>query len=401
MGDTPQFDCGNDGGRAVKTGSDTPEIRGWCPGALRPMMSGDGLVVRVRPRGGRLTQDQLRGIAALSARFGNGLIDLSTRANLQMRGVAETGHGPLIDGLRALGLIDPSTEVEARRNLVVTPFWQPGDGTVELAARLAEALAADDAPATPGKFGYAVDCGPLPVLRDTSADIRIERDAAGDLLVRADGAASGARVTPATVAAVALDLASWFLASGGAPEGRGRMAAHLARGARLPDRFAQAAAAPAPACPQQPGPRPQGFLVGFEFGQLSAETVAALAEDGPVRLTPWRMILIEGATLAPRLPGLVTTPDDPRLRIIACTGAPGCPQALAETRSLARSLAGRIQPGQVLHVSGCGKGCAHRGPANLTLVARGGGRFDLIRDGTAADPPAATALTADQIHRLF
>ena len=27
-----------------------PVIQGWCPGALRPMMSGDGLVVRVRPR---------------------------------------------------------------------------------------------------------------------------------------------------------------------------------------------------------------------------------------------------------------------------------------------------------------------------------------------------------------
>ncbi len=26
------------------------EIKGWCPGALRPMQSGDGLVVRIRPR---------------------------------------------------------------------------------------------------------------------------------------------------------------------------------------------------------------------------------------------------------------------------------------------------------------------------------------------------------------
>ena len=23
-------------------------VRGWCPGALRPMMSGDGLVLRIR-----------------------------------------------------------------------------------------------------------------------------------------------------------------------------------------------------------------------------------------------------------------------------------------------------------------------------------------------------------------
>ncbi|MFD1807161.1 hypothetical protein ACFSHQ_00890 [Gemmobacter lanyuensis] len=36
-------------------------MQGWCPGALRPMMSGDGLVVRVRPRLGRLRADQARG----------------------------------------------------------------------------------------------------------------------------------------------------------------------------------------------------------------------------------------------------------------------------------------------------------------------------------------------------
>ena len=31
------------------------EIKGWCPGALRPMQSGDGLVTRIRPPLGRLT----------------------------------------------------------------------------------------------------------------------------------------------------------------------------------------------------------------------------------------------------------------------------------------------------------------------------------------------------------
>ncbi|MGY4427317.1 sulfite reductase beta subunit-like hemoprotein [Bradyrhizobium sp. JR6.1] len=47
-------------------------IKGWCPGALRPMQSGDGLVVRIRPRGGRLDAAQAAGIAELAARYGNG-----------------------------------------------------------------------------------------------------------------------------------------------------------------------------------------------------------------------------------------------------------------------------------------------------------------------------------------
>ena len=37
-----------------------PVIRGWCPGALRPMESGDGWVVRIRPIAGGLTQARPR-----------------------------------------------------------------------------------------------------------------------------------------------------------------------------------------------------------------------------------------------------------------------------------------------------------------------------------------------------
>ncbi|MCU9849425.1 precorrin-3B synthase [Defluviimonas sp. WL0024] len=371
-----------------------PIVKGWCPGALRPMMSGDGLVVRVRPRGGRLTPTQAKGIAELAARHGNGLIDLSARANVQLRGVTEAAHGPLIEGLSALGLIDETTEAESRRNITVTPYWQDGDGVQEVVRSLTEALGHPGAPQTPGKFGYAVDCGAEPVLSETSADIRIERGPGGVLLVRPDGMGSGAEATEESAARLALRLAEWFLESGGAPEGRGRMAAHLARGARLPELFTEIpalprASAPAPA----PGPLPLGFLVGFEFGQMAAETLSILAENGALRITPWRMILIEGATQAPAIPGLITDPADPMLRVTACTGAPGCPQALIETRPLARALCASLAPADRLHVSGCAKGCAHPAPSALTLVGRAGGAIDLIRNGTAADTPSRTGLS--------
>ncbi|MCV2863993.1 precorrin-3B synthase [Defluviimonas sp. WL0075] len=374
-----------------------PIVQGWCPGALRPMMSGDGLVVRVRPRGGRLTPDQARGIAELSARHGNGLIDLSARANVQLRGVSEAAHGPLIAGLSALGLIDETTEAESRRNIVVTPFWQDGDGVQGIVTALAAALTAPGAPATPGKFGYAVDCGAEPVLSGVSADIRIEA-MPGGLLVRADGAGTGARATAETVADRALDLAHWFLATGGAPQGRGRMSAHIARGAVLPETFREAPALPrAITPPPAPGPAGPGYLVAFEFGQMRGETLAALADAGALRVTPWRMLLIEGAAQAPRAPSLITDPDDPMLRVTACTGTPGCPQALIATRPLARALAPALPTGSVLHVSGCAKGCAHPGLAPRTLVGRVDGSVDLILGGTAADTPAATGLSPDTL----
>lgn len=110
------------------------QVQGWCPGALRPMMSGDGLVVRVRPQAGRLTQTQAAGVAAAARTHGNALIDLSARGNVQLRGVSMASHSALIADLRALGLIDAYATDEARRNVLVTPFADAA--TDALAARL-------------------------------------------------------------------------------------------------------------------------------------------------------------------------------------------------------------------------------------------------------------------------
>lgn len=370
-----------------------PGIKGWCPGALRPMLSGDGLVVRVRPDACRLAPEQASGIARLARAHGNGLIDLTSRANIQLRGVTWASYRPLIDGLAELGLINESREAEARRNIVTTPFWSPGDGVQHLAAALSDALAGVDAPALPEKFGFAIDCGPAPVLNAVSADIRLERGADGGLICRADGVAAGASVTAETAVGVALELARWFLASGGSNAGRGRMVAHLARGMPLPASFRDAPARPSALVSPKPGRSPVGFLVGIEFGQMQAETLIALAGHGALRVTPWRMLLIERAETAPDVPGVITRADDPMLRIVSCTGAPGCLQANQPTRPLARNLAPQVPAGGILHVSGCAKGCAHPRLAARTLIAQAQG-FDLVHDGRAGDTPDRRCLTA-------
>ncbi|SDH77449.1 MULTISPECIES: precorrin-3B synthase [Bradyrhizobium] len=373
-----------------------PIIQGWCPGALRPMLSGDGWVLRVRPPGGRLAPPQAREIARLARAHGNGVIDLSSRANIHLRGVTEHSYAPLIEGLDALGLIDENPEAEERRNIVVSPFWTTDDGSVELAGALAKSLTAPDAPHLPAKFGFAIDCGPQPVLTNVSADIRLERNADGGLICRANGAAKAARVSTETAVSTMLALADWFVQSGGVSGERGRMAAHLARGAVLPDIFTEVPAPSVAKYSPEPGPVAQGVLVGFEFGQVPAELLAALLGLGALRVTPWRMLLIEGISAMPDLPGLITRPHDPMLRVIACTGAPGCLQAAQPTRALARSLAPHLPDGTVLHVSGCAKGCAHPGATTLTLTAQAEG-FDLIRDGHARDLPLRWGLTAEYL----
>jgi precorrin-3B synthase len=371
-----------------------PVIQGWCPGALRPMPSGDGWIIRVRPSGGRLTPQQAREIARLARAHGNGVIDLSSRANIHLRGVTEQGYGPLIEGLDALGLIDENPEAEERRNIVLSPFWSSDDGNVELATALAKSLTASNAPRLPAKFGFAIDCGPRPVLTNVSADIRLERSADGGLICRANGATTAARVSAETAIGTMLALANWFVRSGGISGERGRMAAHLARGAELPEIFTEIPALSVAAFSPEPGRIAQGVLVGFEFGQVPAEMLTALSDLGALRVTPWRMLLIEGISAMPELPGLITQPNDPMLRVIACTGAPGCRQGAQPTRALARSLAPHLPDGAVLHVSGCSKGCAHPRATDFTLTAQAAG-FDLIRDGHAQDLPRRSGLAAE------
>jgi precorrin-3B synthase len=408
------------------------EIKGWCPGALRPMQSGDGLVVRIRPPLGRLTPQQAAAIATASETHGNGIIDLSARANLQLRGVTEDGHARLIDDLRACALIDPDIETEALRNLIVTPFrggpptpslphaggWEappptvspdatpaslqsplrggegsgghPADATDQLAATLIAALAR--MPCLPGKFGFALDTGPRPVLTGASADIRIERAVDGHLILRPDGHPCGQPITD--LAADAIAMANWFRQSGGVTDGRGRMGALTAKGIVPPGcTLAPAEPLPIPA----PGLHPDGALVAFAFGQMRAEALRALAAlDHEIRPTPWRMLLIVGATKRPAIADLITDPTDPILRVTACTGAPGCPQSFGDTRQLARQLAPHLTAKQSLHISGCAKGCAHPSAAETTLTATAEG-YDLIRNGTASNTPSLTGLTPQAI----
>src|SRR5262249_27743132 len=146
-----------------------------------------------------------------------------------------------------------------------------------------------------------------------------------------------------------------------------------------------------------PGVNASGALVGLAFGQLQSEALALLARlASGLRLTPWRMILLEGLGEMPRYDGLVTQPDDPLLRVTACTGAPGCPEAHAETRKLAAALAPYVPADGCLHVSGCAKGCAHPKPSRITLVGTPNG-FDLVRDGSARDAPDLRGLDPAKI----
>jgi precorrin-3B synthase len=335
------------------------EVKGWCPTALKPMQSGDGLLVRVRPWCGAFTRAQAAGLADIAETFGTGHIDLTRRANLQIRGVREENLTALHAALDRLGLLDE----EDARNVMVGPL--AGPEARALALSLGRALPAG----LPAKFGCLVDDGGPLSISGERADIALCLTSEG-VAVRVHGEWYGVTTIDRAVTSAV-----------GGQRSIGRMTV-------MP----------------VPGRRRLGSIGGFmglaaPFGRLEASQLWALAEkDGvtEVRLSPWRALYVDAEIDG--VPGLIVDENDPLLRIEACSGAPACSSATVDTRAAARRLAAMGLPGTI-HVSGCAKGCARSAPADLVLVGEEG-RYGVVRHGTARDPAVRT-VTPDALATLL
>ncbi|MEM9709818.1 MAG: cobalamin biosynthesis protein CobG [Pseudomonadota bacterium] len=267
--------------------SDAP--KGWCPSAWRPMAVEDGLLLRLRPPMGRLTAGQAAGIADIARQFGNGALDVTNRANLQIRGLQADEHDKVLDALLDLALLDPDAEFEKRRSFMVTPFWQPGDDTHILAQRLTAHLG--DLPDLPAKFGFAIDLGPRPVLGAYPADIRFERGQGG-IVLRADGAARGKLIRPGDAVTEGIALARWFAFR--RTDDRRRMAQVVDAEGGPPG----AELAPLPPT----APDGSSLVKTADDGRISADAFARTIETSgapAIRLTPWRAIVDERTIRSP------------------------------------------------------------------------------------------------------
>ena len=366
-------------------------VKGWCPDAWHPMAAGDGLLVRVRPWLARLTREEVVSLCEAALLYGSGVIDLTSRGNVQLRGVRESTMLPLLARLVELGLVVSDPACERRRNVLVAPDWEEGDDTARIARELVERL--HELPDLPGKVGFVIDAGDGLALCREGGDFRVERGRHGGLILRAAGRRCGAALNHGTEVDALIALAHWFVETDGVRAGR--MERHSAT---LPG-FAQGDLAPtAVAKPSKAGRHRLGMALGVPFGRIEAKTLARLVASRSVealRITPWRLVLVEGHG---DCEGFVSNPDDSLLRVDACPGRPLCRQATVETRELARRIAPQID-GR-LHVSGCAKGCARAAAADVTLTGREG-RFDLAADACAGAPPVLSGLTAADVVAHF
>jgi len=395
--------------------------KGWCPGARRPMQAKDGLLVRLRISGGGVSAATLRGLAQAGRAHGNGLFDLSARANLQMRGVRDESLPLLIETLAGLGLIDENAAAEAVRNVLVSPFagLDGRDGMSSAAKALEAALVANrDLHALPGKFGFLIDDGSGLSLGPVPADVRFDWTGGKQPFAIGIGGHANEAIFLGLcggddIPDIASRLARAFL----------RLRSQMAEPPRRMRGLIESCGAGAiaglaglrPGPPRKSGaieePCPVGLLrfnerhcfgVGAAFGRLDAnmlDTAACAAEifgTGEIRLTPWRALILPHvqAQQADAMRAyfaahrFIVDHEDARLAIVACGGASTCERGTTDTRSdalalmsVARRLCNR---GVALHVSGCAKGCARQAATPFTLIADAR-RYDLVVDVTAID----------------
>jgi len=370
-----------------------------CPGATRLHEAADGALARVRIPGGLLDVQQAEAIAAASRKLGDGAIHLTSRGNIELRGLPLEAGADLADRLHAAGLL-PSVVHERARNVVASPLsgldaagLLAGQGDVQRWVRELDRLLCADQRLTQlsGRFLFGFDDGRGDIL-SLAPDVTVVAVSPERAEVVLNGSPIGVTVPAALAARAAIVVAHTFLdrtaagsgdawrladlsaadrttlatgvrecllngAAGGSvisysvtsdPAGNDPVANdpvnNTADGPVRPD------AAGAPRLGYVLGPDGSAALsVGAPLGRVSLTAWNALVRTTirggrTLRLTPWRGVVLPGFAVADAAGalaglsdcGLLTEPESPWVGATACVGRPGCAKALADVHDDAR-----------------------------------------------------------------
>ncbi|MBF6043893.1 cobalamin biosynthesis protein CobG [Streptomyces sp. NRRL B-1677] len=413
-----------------------------CPGALRLHAADDGALARIRLPGGLLTTHQAMGLARISEDLGDGHLDLTSRGNVQLRGLAEDCGGTVAGRLREHGLL-PSDRHDRIRNVAASPLcgldgWRADSGPdsspdsasgsegapadVHAWAReLDELLCADDAgadlTALSGRFLFGLDDGRGDIVA-LRPDVTLIASGPGRAGLHFGTSGPGLCVAAADAPRAAVLAAAEFLAAREACGSTAWRVRELPAGQRpaaggLAERLTAAGIActplpsplrlplgepPAPGVVTGPGGL-RALSVTAPLGRLTSTQVRVVSRmaldsgSGEVRVTPWRGLVVPGfpAAKAPGLlavlahAGFVTSADSAWHRAGACAGRPGCAKSLADVRAdAADCLAGGQPAGAAalpVYWSGCERRCGHPGGGPwVDVLATGDGYRVTVRD---------------------
>ncbi|MFA7295584.1 MAG: precorrin-3B synthase [Dehalococcoidia bacterium] len=395
----------------------------WYGVFHRPQRPGT-FMMRLRVPGGRLTARQVRAIAGVATEFGHGEADLTSRQNIQLRGMALHDVPAIIDRLSLVGVSTQQTGLDNVRNYMGCPLAGV-DGeelidTTALIAALGEAYLGDRAYSNlPRKFNIALagcredcahaqtqDLGFVPATRDgeTGFNLLVGGALGGTtprLATPLDVFVAPGEVVPTVMALLRIfrdhgprekrtqARFKWLLEEWGAT--RMRVALEQELGSALSpagiDARVREAGDHLGVHPQrEPGVSYVGLHV--PVGRITAAQlaeVARLAErfgDGEVRLTVDQNLVLTGVG-SDALPQLLDTPllqvlrPDPAAvwrNLVACTGNDYCHYSLIDTKRHAVELATELErrgvdvpEGTRIHMSGCVHACGKHHVGDIGL----------------------------------
>ena len=322
-----------------------------CPGVLRLHEAEDGMLARVRLPGGRLSSVGMHAIADVARRYGNGIVEITARASVQIRGLV--AGAAVAEPLMSAGLL-PSVSHERVRNILASPVAgrHPRSLAVvdDVVSELDHELCAEPALAElSGRFLFAVDDGSG--LIGHGADVTLVAVESNRFAVGNDVVMRGAAVSSALkLARKSIRNDPWA--------------------SEAPRRWLRRAEARL-----EPGTLTQNdgrcsLTVMPPLARLDPDELDALAELVPeVRLSPWRTLTVldvvpaRATNLMTELQriGLVSDPASGWVGLTACAGKGACAKARFDVRAeAARRAAERDGAGAELppeHWAGCERHC--------------------------------------------
>jgi precorrin-3B synthase len=386
------------------------------------MQTGDGLLVRLVPHE-PIDIEKLCTLCTAAEEHGNGIIEITQRGSLQIRGLHQASAATFARAIESLGI-----DADQGPPLITSPLLgldpdEPFDsGAVVSSVRNTLQQVRSSLESLGPKVSVLIDGSGQLHLDEVSADIRLV--ATSNSLFQLSLAGSGRNAShlgyvPTDRATAIIEELLRRIASRGATA-RAKDLAHE-QGIGEIRRSLGDSVIDGPT----PNPRPPAETVGsyrlargnvargfgLPFGHTTAAALRRFARTAAdngasaIRPAPGRSLLAIGLsqTAADNLcqaavaEDLVVDAHDPRRYVVACAGAPACASAELPTRQLApevaRVLRSRAGASKIVHLSGCSKGCAHPGPAALTLV----GPDRVILNGRAGDTPQATISSASLI----
>lgn len=337
------------------------EFNDRCPGVLRPFTAADGVIVRLRLPGGRSTARELADICRLAETFGAPFLQLTSRGNLQLRGVTEPLPEALVAEVARLGLL-PSATHERARNIVADPSRELDALVNELDDGLQRNYALS---ALPGRWLFAIADSSGHALT-SPYDVAYQRLSATDglLLLGHRSTACSPQGAPSHM----LDLAQRFLED--RPDERTWNVRDLPEDSALFSGFV-----PRRRTDQPDGTRSErcelGVPLGFLTPTLAQALVGVLGEGARVVLSTRRSLTLDPSVGDDRLDALVAAgfvrADDPRRAVTACIGAPACRRTTSPTISIARDVP-TTACGPRVHIVGCERACGRPNTPHSIVV---------------------------------